>query len=76
MITTVGNPNFQVAGYAKLAVANCYPGVYGYFGQYFTIAYAIDTNGNVMRIQPVFFALWKFLRHRTWSGGAGDDAGC
>ncbi len=47
MITTVGNPNFQVAGYAKLAVANCYPGVYGYLGQYFTNAYAIDTNGNV-----------------------------
>ncbi len=45
MITSVGNPNFQVAGYAKLAVTNGYPGVYGYLGQYFDQAYTEDTNG-------------------------------
>ncbi len=39
MITSVGNPNFQVVGYAKLAVLNGYPGVYGYLGQYFDQAY-------------------------------------
>ena len=47
MITDVGNPNFFVAGYAKLAVQNGYSGVYGYLGQYFTNAYQIDTNGVV-----------------------------
>jgi hypothetical protein len=48
LITSVGNPNFQVAGYAKLAVTNSYySGVYGYLGQYFTNAYQIDTNGIV-----------------------------
>ena len=45
MIATVGDPYFQVAGYAKLAVLNGYPGVYGYLGQYFTNAYEVDTNG-------------------------------
>jgi hypothetical protein len=38
MITSVGNPDFQVVGYAKLAVTNGYSGVYGYLGQYFTNA--------------------------------------
>ena len=37
----------QIAGYAKLAVLNGYPGVYGYLGQYFDQAYQIDANGNV-----------------------------
>jgi hypothetical protein len=48
LITSVGNPNFRVAGYARLAVTNSYyPGVYGFLGQYFTNAYQIDTNGIV-----------------------------
>lgn len=48
LITAVGNPNFQVAGYAKLEVINSvYSGVYGYLEQYFTNAYEIDANGNV-----------------------------
>ena len=46
LVTPVGNPNFQVAGYAKLAVQNGYSGVYGYLGQYFDQAYQI-TNGVV-----------------------------
>ncbi len=38
----------QIAGYAKLKVANSYyPNVYGYLGQYFDQAYQIDANGNV-----------------------------
>jgi hypothetical protein len=45
MITSVGNPNFLVAGYAKLAVTNGYSGVYGYLGQYFDQAYTEDANG-------------------------------
>ena len=50
MIAAVGNPftpagnNFQVAGYAKMAVENGYSGVYGYLGQYFDKAYQM-TNG-------------------------------
>jgi hypothetical protein len=47
LITSVGDASFQVAGFAKLAVTNAYPGVYGYLGQYFTNAYQIDGNGNV-----------------------------
>ena len=35
----------QVAGYAKLAVTNGYPGVYGYLGQYFDKAYTENANG-------------------------------
>jgi len=46
LITAVGNSNFQAAGYAKMAVLNGYPGVYGYLGQYFDQAYAIS-NGIV-----------------------------
>lgn len=52
LIAGVGDTGLQIAAYAKLAVANSiyangnYP-VYGYLGQYFTNAYAIDTNGNV-----------------------------
>jgi pimeloyl-ACP methyl ester carboxylesterase len=46
IIVPVGQST-QVLGYAKLAVQNGYPGVYGYLGQYFTNAYEIDTNGNV-----------------------------
>jgi hypothetical protein len=38
----------QIAGYAKLAVTNGYPGVYAYLGQYFDQAYTEDANGNVM----------------------------
>jgi hypothetical protein len=45
-ITSVGS-QLQIAGYAKLAIQNCYSGVYGYLGQYFTNAYQIDDNGNV-----------------------------
>jgi hypothetical protein len=50
MIASVGNPftpagnNFQIAGYAKMAVTNAYSGVYGYLGQYFDTAYQM-TNG-------------------------------
>jgi predicted esterase len=46
LITTVGNPNFNIAGYAKLSVQNGYSGVYGYLQQYFDKAYKI-TNGIV-----------------------------
>jgi hypothetical protein len=45
LITSVGN-SIGVNGYAKLAVLNGYPGVYGYLGQYFDKAYKI-TNGIV-----------------------------
>ncbi|MGA2871397.1 MAG: hypothetical protein ABSF34_19825, partial [Verrucomicrobiota bacterium] len=48
LITEVGTPKFQVAGYAKLAVTNSvYTGVNGYLGQYFEQAYQIGTNGGV-----------------------------
>ena len=47
MITSVGNPYYQINGYAKLAVQNGYSGVYGYLQQYFDQAYQIDANGNV-----------------------------
>ncbi|MGH7981093.1 MAG: hypothetical protein ACREE6_17080, partial [Limisphaerales bacterium] len=46
MIMSAGD-TINVAGYAKMAVQNAYPGVYGYLGQYFDQAYQIDTNGNV-----------------------------
>lgn len=46
MVVGVGVPNFNIAGYAKLAVQNGYSGVYGYLGQYFDNAYVI-TNGTV-----------------------------
>jgi hypothetical protein len=45
LMTTLGNPYFQVAGYAKIEVTNAFPGVYGYLGQYFDQAYQTDTNG-------------------------------
>ena len=45
LVTPVGSTGIQVAGYAKLAVANsAYSGVYGYLGQYFDQAYKM-TNG-------------------------------
>ena len=37
----------QIAGYAKHAVTNGYPGVYGFLGQYFDKAYKMDENGNI-----------------------------
>ncbi|HEY3761543.1 MAG TPA: alpha/beta hydrolase [Verrucomicrobiae bacterium] len=46
LITPVGTP-LNIVGYAKLAVTNGYPGVYGYLGQYFTNAFAIDDSGNI-----------------------------
>ncbi len=46
LIVPVGS-SIMVNGYAKLAVQNGYPGVYGYLGQYFDQAYKIDANGNV-----------------------------
>jgi hypothetical protein len=42
--TRLGSP-IQIAGYAKLAVQNGYPGICGYLGQYFDQAYEIGTNG-------------------------------
>ncbi|HTV41408.1 MAG TPA: LamG-like jellyroll fold domain-containing protein [Candidatus Sulfotelmatobacter sp.] len=50
LITHIGDTEFQIAGYAKLAVTNSIyssVGVYGYLGQYFANAYQIDSNGNV-----------------------------
>jgi hypothetical protein len=47
LIAGVGQQNFRVAAYAKMALENGYSGVYGYLGQYFTNAYEINTNGNV-----------------------------
>jgi hypothetical protein len=41
------NSSLNIAGYAKLAVQNGYPGVYAYLGQYFDQAYQINTNGIV-----------------------------
>ena len=38
---------FQVAGYAKMAVTNGYANTFAYLGQYFDQAYTIDTNGIV-----------------------------
>jgi hypothetical protein len=46
LIVSVGT-QIQIAGYAKLAVVNGCPGVYGYLGQYFDKAYKVDDNGNV-----------------------------
>jgi hypothetical protein len=46
LIASVGTVT-NIACYAKLAVTNGYPGVYGYLGQYFTNAYQIDGSGNV-----------------------------
>jgi predicted esterase len=39
--------SIQVAAYAKESLQNGNAGVYGYVGQYFDHAYAVDTNGNV-----------------------------
>ncbi len=48
LITAVGNPNFQIACYAKLWVTNSfYNDVYGFLQQYFDQAYEVDTNSNV-----------------------------
>ena len=47
LIAPVGG-SIMINGYAKLAVTNGYPGVYGYLGQYFTTnAYALDSSGNI-----------------------------
>ncbi|MDR3566369.1 MAG: alpha/beta hydrolase [Negativicutes bacterium] len=46
VIVPVGTST-QIAGYAKLAVLNGYPGVYGYLGQYFDKAYKLDDSGEV-----------------------------
>jgi hypothetical protein len=46
MLAGVGS-SFAVAGYSKLSVANGYPGVCGYLGQYFSGAYQINSNGVV-----------------------------
>ncbi len=46
VIGTVGSL-LQVFGYAKLAIQNGNPGVYGYLGQYFDQAFQIGTNGVV-----------------------------
>ncbi len=46
LIASIGDPDFRVAGYAKLAVTNGYPGVYGFLGQYFDQAFT-TTNGVV-----------------------------
>ena len=40
------NTPTQLAGYARAAVLNGNPGVYGYIGQYFANAYEIGTNGD------------------------------
>ncbi len=46
MIAPVGS-TIHIAGYSKLEVTNSYyNGVYGYLGQYFTNAFAIDASGN------------------------------
>jgi Alpha/beta hydrolase of unknown function (DUF900) len=37
----------QIAGYAQMAIENGNTNTFGYLGQYFDHAYAIDTNGNV-----------------------------
>ena len=44
-IAPVGNQFVSIAGYAKLALRNGNPGVYGYLGQYFDQAYTEDANG-------------------------------
>ena len=44
LIASVGDPNYKLFGFAKLAVTNGYAGVYGYLGQYFDRAYT-TTNG-------------------------------
>jgi hypothetical protein len=48
LIAAVGDPYFQIACYAKLAVTNsAYTGVYGFLGQYFDKAYKVDSSGVV-----------------------------
>ena len=47
IIASEGQATSEIAGYAKLAVTNGYPGVYAYVGQYFTNAYQINSGGNV-----------------------------
>lgn len=47
LITSVGSSAFRIIGFAKLAVTNAYPGVYGYLGQYFDTACQIDNSGSV-----------------------------
>ena len=46
MMLGVGNA-IKIAGYAKMAVQNGYPGTYAYLGQYFDKAFRVDTNGMV-----------------------------
>lgn len=45
-VISADEANFTLAGYAKLAVTNGYPGIYGYLQQYFDKAYK-TTNGVV-----------------------------
>jgi hypothetical protein len=45
LITSVGEP-INVAGYAKLAIANGYAGKYAYLGQYFDKAYKANPDGT------------------------------
>jgi hypothetical protein len=47
LIAPVGDPDFMVAGYAKLAVLNGYCGAFGYLQQYLDKAYKMDADGNV-----------------------------
>jgi len=46
LVVPVGS-TIQIAGYAKMAVTNGYPGTYAYLGQYFANAYQIDDNGDM-----------------------------
>jgi hypothetical protein len=61
MFVAVGN-SLAVAGYAKLALQNGNPGVYGYLGQYFDQAYvasngvATGTNSGILSPYGNFFA--------------------
>jgi len=50
-ITGIGQP-ITVAGWAKMAITNGYPGTYAYLEQYWDKAYKIATNGTVSTNEP------------------------
>ncbi|HEV2209092.1 MAG TPA: alpha/beta hydrolase [Verrucomicrobiae bacterium] len=47
LIASLGDPGFRVAGYAKQALINGYPNVFGYLGQYFEAALLMNPDGSV-----------------------------
>ncbi|HEU5071601.1 MAG TPA: fibronectin type III domain-containing protein [Verrucomicrobiae bacterium] len=46
IIASVGDPGFEIAGYAKLAIVNGYTNKFAYLGQYFDKAYKANPDGT------------------------------